>query len=225
MKGKFGISGVGGIGFPVGDFSDKEKGRAQTRYGLGGSLEYFITDNLSLGANFRYQRFEMYVKDLEEDFIKFVHDSIPEADTSEVDIDAHKSLIHLGISGKYHFFVGSNISPYIKLGAGWGKLKGFSDQPGYVCYPTYTLSIKSQVDASYDGDFYLDMGGGILYLFSDRLGVSGELLFTHLATDENSGTVTTKTQADGDFQEKEGKKTLDYNCSYINLFLSLNFFF
>ena len=92
MKGKFALSGTFGPGFPLGDFSDKEQGRAQTGYGLGGNLEYFVTDNISLGANFRYNRFGMYVKDLEEDFIKFVHDSIPEADTSGIDIDSDNKV-------------------------------------------------------------------------------------------------------------------------------------
>ncbi len=209
----------------MGDFADKIKGRAQTDVGMGGNLEYFITDNLSLGTNFRYQRFGMYVKDLEEDFIRFVHDSIPEADTSGIDIHSDKSIIQLGIFGKYHFFVGDGFSPYVKMGVGWGKLKGTADMPGYVVYHGYTTTIDRTADASYDGDFYLDVGGGILYLLSDRMGISGELLFTHLATDANSGTVTTKTQADGDYQEEEEKKKLDYSSSYVNLFVSLSFFF
>ncbi len=225
MKGKFALSGTGGLGFPVGDLADKEKGRAQTGYGMGGNLEHFVTDNLSLGVSFRYQKFGMYVRDLEEEFVKWVHESDPEADTSGVDIDAHKSIIQLGFFYKYHLFTWGNLSPYVKLGAGWGGLKGFSDQPGYVRYPTHTVRIKSKVDASYDGDFYVDAGGGALYLMSDRLGISGEILFTSLATDENSGTVITKTQVDGDYQKQEERKFLDYNCSYITVFLSLSFFF
>ncbi len=225
MKGKFALSGTSGLGFPLGDFSDKEKGRAQTGYGLGGNLEYFVTDNISLGANFRYQGFGMYVKDLEDDFIIFVHDSIPEADTSGIDIHSDKNIIHLGIFGKYHFFMGNNFSPFIKMGAGWGKLKGTADMPGHVVYPGYTMTINRTADASYDGDIYLDVGGGLLYRFSDKLGISGELLFTHLTTDGNSGKVTTKTQADGDYQEEEERKILDYSSSYINLFLNLTLFF
>jgi len=167
----------------------------------------------------------MYVKDLEEDFIRFVHESMPEADTSGIDIDGHKSIIHLGIFGKYHFFVGGDFSPYIRMGAGWGKLKGSADQPGYVVYPTYIDSIKNTIDASYDGDFYIDFGGGLLHMISDRLGISGEVLFTHLATEGTRGTVKTKTQIDGYYQEEEEKKTLDYNSSCVSLFVSLSFFF
>lgn len=225
MKGKFAFSGVGGFGFPVNDFAGKTKGRAQTGYGLGGNLEYFITGNLSLGANFRYQRFGMYARDLEEDFIKFVHDSIPEADTSGIDIDGHKSVIHLGIFGKYHFFLGTDFSPYVKIGAGWAKLEGLADMPGYVVYPDYTITISRTADASYDGDFYIDVGGGVLHMISERVGISGEILFTHFATEGTQGTVRTETQVDGEFQEEEESKTLDYNSSYINLFLSLSFFF
>ena len=225
MKGKFALSGTSGLGLPLGDFSDKLKGRAQTGYGWGGNLEYFITDNISLGANFRYHKFGMYVRDLEEDFIKFVHDSIPEADTSGIDINSDRSVMHLGVFGKYHFFTGKSFSPFIKMGLGWGKLKGSADMPGYVVYPGYTMTIDRIVDASYDADFYFDAGGGVVYLFSERVGISGELLFTHLATYQNSGRVTTKTQANGDFQEEEEEIILDYNSSYIDLFLSLTFFF
>jgi len=225
MKGKFAISGTGGFGFPVGDFSDKEKGRAQTGYSLGANLEHFIIENLSAGVSFRYQKFGMYVKDLENDFIKSVHDSDAEAETSGIDIDSHKSIVHLGIFGKYHFLTWRNVSPYAKLGAGWGKLEGFADMPGYVVYPEYTITIDRTADASYDGDFYIDVGGGIFYLFSEKLGISGELLFTHLALDGNSGTVMTKSQADGYFEEYEEEKELDYNSSYINLFVSLTYFF
>jgi len=225
MKGRFALTGTGGFGFPVGDFADKQKGRAQTEYGWGGNLEYFVTDYLSVGANFRYQRFGMYVKDMEQDFIEFVHQSIPEADTSGIEIDSRKSIIHLGVFGKYHFLVGGNILPYVKLGAGWGKLKGSADLPGYVVYPEYTINIDRTTDASYDADFYMDLGGGILYLLSDRLGISGELFFTHLATDANSGKVVTKTVANGDYEETEEEKTLDYSSSYVNLFLNVTFFF
>jgi opacity protein-like surface antigen len=225
LKGKFALSGTGGVGFPLGDFSDKEKGRAQTGYGLGGNLEYFIIDILSLGINLRYQRFGMYVKDLEKDFIEFVHDSIPQADTSGIDIDSHKSIIHLGIFGKYHFFISSNLSPYIKIGAGWGKLKGFADQPGYIVYPESTYTIESTADASYDGDLYIDVGGGVLYLFSDKVSICGEILFTHLSTDGTWGTVKTKMQVDGEHQAGEEKKSLDYNSSYLNLFVTLSYFF
>jgi opacity protein-like surface antigen len=225
MKGRFALAGTGGFGFPVGDFADKQKGRAQTEYGWGGNLEYFLTDNLSVGTNFRYQRFGMYVSDLEEDFIRFVHQSIPEADTSGIDIDGHKSIIHLGVFGKYHFFVGGNFLPYIRIGAGWGKLKGSADQPGYVVYPTYIDSIKNKIDASYDGDFYMDLGGGVIHMISDRLGISGEVLFTNLATEGTRGRVKTRTQIDGHYQEEEEKKTLDYNSSYVSLFVSLSFFF
>ncbi len=225
MKGKFALSGTGGLGFPVGDLADKEKGRAQTGYGMGGSLEYFITDNLSLGANLRYQRFGMYADDLEKDFIQYVHDSIPEADTSGIVVDGYRSTVHLGICGKYYFFVGTGLLPYIKLGAGWGKLKGFADMPGYVVYPAFRVSIQRTADASYQGEFYLDVGGGVLYLVSDRVGVSGELLFTHLSTDGTEQKVRTETKADGDYQVEQEKKRLDYNSSYINLFLTLTFFF
>ena len=225
MKGKFALSGTSGLGFPLGDFSDKLKGRAQTGYGWGGNLEYFVTDNISLGANFRYHNFGMYVKDLEEDFIKYVYENIPDADTSGIDIDSYRSVIHLGIFGKYHFFTFKSFSPFIKMGLGWGKLKGSADMPGYVVYPDSTDVISRIVDASYDGDFYLDVGGGVVYLFSERVGISGELLFTHLATHNNSGKVTTKTQLNDNYQEIEEEKILDYNCSYIDLFLNLTFFF
>jgi len=225
LKWRFGISGTSGIGFPVGDFSDKQKGRAQTGYGLGGNLEYFITENLSLGANLRYQRFGMYVKDLEQDFIEFVHDSIPRADTSGIDIDSHKSIIHLGVFGKYHFFVGTNFSPFVKFGAGWGKLTGWADMPGYIVYPESLIAIDRTSEASYQGEFYMDVGAGVLYLISDRMGISGELLFTHLATDGTQQRVKTKTQVDGQYQKEEEKKSIDYNSSYINFLVTLTYFF
>jgi opacity protein-like surface antigen len=54
LKGKFALSGQGGLVIPIFEFNDQRKFDAQLGYGFGGAGEYFVLNNISLGATFRY---------------------------------------------------------------------------------------------------------------------------------------------------------------------------
>ncbi|MCJ7507203.1 MAG: porin family protein [candidate division Zixibacteria bacterium] len=98
LAGKFGLTGKGGIGIPIGDFADS--GKAEMGFGFGASGEYFLTDQIGLGAYFDYNSFG--VKDVD---------------------GASYKLINFGAFGKYIIPTNSNISPYLKVAAGLYQTK------------------------------------------------------------------------------------------------------
>jgi len=102
MKGRFGLSGEGGLVMPMGDFADENKFNADMGFGFGGSGEYFATNNLAIGGTFRY--------------------TINGVDT-DGDVDADYKISNYGAFVKYLFPVDSNVMPYIRLDMGFYKPK------------------------------------------------------------------------------------------------------
>jgi opacity protein-like surface antigen len=100
LKGKFGLTGQGGLAIPFGDFSDKDKLAAKTGFGFGGAAEYFVNNNIAIGGTFRYD----------------MHD-IQDAE------DASWKITNFGAFFKYIFPTGSKIMPYVRLDAGFFKPK------------------------------------------------------------------------------------------------------
>ena len=100
LKGKFGLSGQGGVVVPMGDFADEDKFDADMGFGFGGSAEYFATNNLAFGGTFRYT-------------INGVGGVG----------DADYKISNYGAFIKYLFPTESNIMPYIRLDLGLYKPK------------------------------------------------------------------------------------------------------
>jgi opacity protein-like surface antigen len=102
LKGKFGLSGEGGVVVPMGDFADENKFNAKMGFGFGGSAEYFVTNSLAMGGTFRY--------------------SINGVD-ADGDVDADYKISNYGAFAKYIFPMDSKIMPYIRVDVGLYKPK------------------------------------------------------------------------------------------------------
>ena len=120
LKGKIALSGTGGLGLPLGDFADEDKGAAKSGFGLGGNFEYFLTDNVSIGGNFTYRKHDVKTEGLGEG-LKEIEQSYPGAMVA-VDIDGDHKITSFGVFGKYLFTASPQVSPYLKFGLGMGKL-------------------------------------------------------------------------------------------------------
>lgn len=218
MKGKFAISGNGGLSLPMADFADEEKGGAETGAGFGASVEYFISDNVSIGGNFTHRNFGLKTHDAEREFKEEILMSLPGADAG-LDLDGDYKIPSFGVFGKYSFSTGSQISPFLKLGVGLGTFKGSIDMDGYVAYAGERLNITGSQDVS-ESKTYLDLGAGFLYMVSDNVAFTGEALFTHLLTDGAEG----DTEITMNGYHLEGEAEVDFNSDYITLFATLTFF-
>lgn len=201
LKGKFAISGNGGLAIPLGDFADKEKGAAKTGFDFYGTFEYFPTDNVSVGGFFAYYAFGMDTDNMEAAFEYLLE--VP------VDIDVTQKATGFGAFAKYLFPAGEKISPYVKFGVGMGK-------------PTFSGEIKiaglgADIDGDYDSKFSLFGGGGILYKVSPNVGLNFEALFIHLASDGAKGEVTILDQTESD--------EIDFNMQGLTISAGLFFFF
>ena len=101
-KNKVAISGVGGLAIPVGDFAsiDPGKGNAKTGYSLGGSVEYFVKEKISLGLNFMYNTFD------------------------DKDLNSIKNkLVNYGLVGRYILNSDPELQLYLRFGLGLAKFK------------------------------------------------------------------------------------------------------
>lgn len=101
-KSKIAISGIGGLAIPVGDFAsiDPSKGNAKTGYSIGGSVEYFVKEKLSLGLNFMYNTFDD--KDLKS---------------------TKNKLVNYGLVGRYILNSDPELPLYLRFGLGLAKFK------------------------------------------------------------------------------------------------------
>jgi opacity protein-like surface antigen len=195
LKGKIAVSGNGGMGFPVGDFADDKKGAAKSGLAFGGSLEYFITDNISIGGNFTYRKYNADMYDVGEEFAAALEaefqEHFPGVRVSASASGDHK-ITTFGGFGKYLVTASPQISPYLKFGLGKGVLNTSLNVSSSVSYAGHTINFTDSIDAECDNRTYLDMGGGVLYQFSQFIALTGEVLYTHLMTEEAEGDVKEK---------------------------------
>lgn len=97
-KGMIGLTGKGGVGIPTGTLDDATK----VGWRAGGGVEYFITNNIAIGAN------GFYAQNKADDTLIVA----PVTDIKE-------QLIEYGVFGKYAFKIqDSRLAPYVKLGVG-----------------------------------------------------------------------------------------------------------
>lgn len=101
-KNKIAISGIGGLAIPMGDFAsiNPGKGNAKTGYSIGGSVEYFVKEKLSLGLNFMYNTFDD--KDLK---------------------NTKNKLVNYGLVGRYILNSDPELPLYLRFGLGLAKFK------------------------------------------------------------------------------------------------------
>jgi opacity protein-like surface antigen len=223
LKGKIALSGNGGLGLPLGDFADEDKGAAKSGFGLGGNFEYFLTDNVSIGGNFTYRKHDVKTEGLGEG-LKEIEQSYPGAMVA-VDIDGDHKITSFGAFGKYLFTASPQVSPYLKFGLGMGKLKSVLDLSGSVFYEGEAIAWDASTDIDVDFRAYVDMGGGILYQLSESIALTGEVLYTHLMTDGANGEMDMEITVSGmgqHIEEKEkGKGEYGVDTDYISAFVGL----
>ncbi|MDH4222188.1 MAG: porin family protein [candidate division Zixibacteria bacterium] len=107
LKGKFALSGAGGLAMPMGDFNDFYK----MGFGGGVEAEYFVLSQLSAGGNFTYNMFS-----LDDEF----------AEDSD---DEKYKIMTFGAFGKYIFITEGKFLPYGKFGFNFNTPK-FADETG-----------------------------------------------------------------------------------------------
>jgi opacity protein-like surface antigen len=255
LKGKFAINSQGGFGFPMGDFADKgsfstsfsdsmmgssmkEKGSAKSGFGFGFNLEYFVTDNVAIGGNFTYQKFGMETGHMEREFISEDEELFMNGKTN---FDGEHKITCFGVYGKYLFSASPRVSPYLRFGLGMGKMTSKLDLSGSYEYDYYNehyeYSFNGTGERESDTKLYFELGGGILFHLSEKVGITGELLYTHLATDGSDGDIDVSLKGKIAY-EYEGvpytetftyyrkwKDDFDFNADWIKVYVGLSFFF
>jgi opacity protein-like surface antigen len=175
LKGKFAVSGNGALVIPVGDLADKEKGAVESGFGLYGTAEYFITDNIGLGGFFAY-----YSLGIDNEAQIKIFESQYQLPVEKLDLT--QKGINFGVHGRYLFDVHEKAAPYVKAGAGFTKPKVSGD--------IGIGGLDSEIEGDYDTKFLFFGGGGLLYRVSPNVGVNLEALFMHGFTDGAEGDLT-----------------------------------
>jgi opacity protein-like surface antigen len=175
LKGKFALNGLGSLVIPVGDLADKEKGALKSGFGGHLTAEYYMTDNIGLGAFFSY-----YSLGVDNEAQIKLFESQWQTPIDEVDL-TQKGL-NFGAFGKYLFDVHEKAAPYVKAGAGMVKPKVSGD--------IRMFDMDFKIDGDYDTKFMIFGGGGILYQLSPNVGLNLEALFMQGFTDGAKGDLT-----------------------------------
>ncbi len=152
MKGQFTISGMGGVEVPTADLSDKAKGDQGAGWGAGGSVDYFFTDQIALGADFMY--FATKSKDPFEDPVTL----LPE--------DLKAKTMEYGVHAKWFMPTGGGkLMPWLGVGIGAANRKleigSTSDNDTKLAvYPGVgvNFAITSMVDLGVNGMYHFTSG-------------------------------------------------------------------
>jgi hypothetical protein len=210
-QGRLTVSADAGLGIPVAAFADDDKGAATTEFGFSGSMEYWVTDNLSFGGMFLYNKFGM-----EEDILEPLYE---EAFGVPVEIwDVTRKVRIFGGFGKYTFPGGDKVAPYAKLGAGVAKMKF----EGLIRAPY--IELDDDTHGEYDSRLTLLGAVGVSYRLSQRITFNAEALVIHIATDGAEGSISIPTSR-ADFLPEAGDHELSYNTQVTRLSLGLSYMF
>jgi opacity protein-like surface antigen len=239
LKGKIALTGNGGLCLPMGDFgaegdfTDKERGSAESGFGFGGSFEVFVTDNVSIGANFTYQELGMKTDNFEEQFealFEPAYPYFPGLTLTAESADGEHKITSFGVFGKYLVIASPQVSPYLKFGFGAGKLKPSNDISGSVIYQDTLYSFDASVYRDLGFRPYVDIGGGILYQLTENIALTAEGLYSHFMTSGTDGDVFMElTLSRGGLSDTEKVKfkeeKLDYNADCFSASVGLTFLF
>ena len=142
LKGKFALTGQGGMTIPFGDFADENKLAAKIGFGFGGAGEYFVTNNISVGGTFRYT----------------MHD-IEDAE------DVSWKITNFGAFFKYTFPTESKIHPYVRLDAGFYKPKVSASAGGLEASLSFSnkLGIGGGGGVMFEASDNVLLGGEVLF--------------------------------------------------------------
>lgn len=151
LAGKFGFTGKGVLGRPFDDFADNGKLGGDIGYGFGVTGEYFISNQIAVGAHFDYSDFGFNWP-----FYRILIDQ-PGWESPSL------KMANFGVFAKYIIPTVSNIAPYLKLNLGLYKHKIQNNSEGY----------------SYDMKFGFGVGGGVMLKASETFIITGEAIFNN----------------------------------------------
>jgi opacity protein-like surface antigen len=244
MKGKIGLSGRGGISFPIGDFAEegsfattisdslfeigmRERGSANMGWGFGFAVEYFVTDNIAVGGYFDYQGFGMDLDAMKEEFESTIPDTL--ADLA-VGVEGDHRIRSIGVFGKYVFEASPKLSPFLKLGLGMGRLSSTGEVSLGIASGSEELRVILDAERESGMQFCFDMGGGLMYQLSGSVWITGEFLYRHLGTKGSEGDVDLIATAElGDLREQlfheQWDDEFDFNADRLDIYLGISYFF
>ena len=156
LKGRFALSGQGGVSIPVGDFADEKRFDAEIGSGVGGAAEYFVSNSFAFGGTVRYTVNDRYKKVIY---------------APDLTAGQKYKMINFGAFVKYVFPTQSNLMPYVRLDLGFYK-HSFCDDYGEV-----------ETSVSFPAKFGFGGGGGLMYRANDHVSVSTGLLFHNAFTE------------------------------------------
>ncbi|KPL03365.1 MAG: hypothetical protein AMJ73_07385 [candidate division Zixibacteria bacterium SM1_73] len=234
LKGKIALSGNGGLGLPMGDFAekgdlmDKERGSAESGFGFGGTFEVFVTDNISIGANFTHRKLDMKTENFKEQFEALFEKGAPVLTLTAESMDGEHKITSFGVFGKYLVTTSPQVSPYLKLGLGMGKFKPLNDISGSGTFEDEVFDFDASVYRDMGMRPYVDIGGGILYQFSEHVALTAEGLYTYFMTSGTEGDVFLKMNVSQRGVAETGKiklreEELKYNADCVTVFAGLTF--
>jgi opacity protein-like surface antigen len=205
----------------------REKGSADTGYGFGFAVEYFVTKNIAIGGFFDYEKFGMNLDPMEDEFL----DNIPaELAGVTAEFDGDHAVKTFGVFGKYVFDASPALAPYVKLGLGLGKLSSngnmvieFEDDP-------YTIKMEIDAERESGMQFCFDAGGGIMYQLSKSVWITGEFLYRHLGVKGSDGDVDAIATVDagtinGQLFHEEWDDEFDFNADRLDVYIGISYFF
>lgn len=193
VAGKIALTPQVGLVVPTGDFSSTDEnedsegltaGLATVGFALGGSADYFFTDNFAAGASFIYDRFGL-------DTDEFVEED------ETVDVSGNWTITRFGGHVKYLLMPDSPTSAVARAGVFFGKPKAtISGSEG---------GITVEMDIDVDMALGLELGVGVTHTFSENMAFFGEVGFAHLMTDGKNvelpaGTITLNTDSEINLQ-------------------------
>ena len=155
MKGKFTIQGFGGLLVPSGDLSNKDKGDQGLGWDAGGAVDYFVTDQIAIGADIGYGATKN-------------KDNIPDSTGANSGAELKAKTLMFGAHAKWFLPTGGGkIMPWLGAGAGMYNRKLELTESGA------SLEFKDNKVGGWGGV-------GVDYMMSDMvcLGVNGAYHFS-----------------------------------------------
>ena len=244
LKGKLAIGGRGGLCLPIGAFADKgsfstsfsdsmfgpdmkEVGNAKPGFGIGVNVEYYVTDYIGIGGYLDYQMIGMDVDKMKKTWDDSVQKYLPPGYSLSTELEGNHRITRFGLFGKLLKPVTPAISPYLRFGVGMARLKSKVDMSATLSSGTSssgTLAVNGNRESGMK--FCFDVGGGVLFVLSKNVGITAELLYTHLAIKKSDGAVNMTLMADGRaIRRNTVKDEFDFNADRIDMYLGITVMF
>ena len=183
LVGKFGFSGRGLLGIPMGNFADDNKVGADMGYGFGATGEFFLTDQIALGGYFDYSSYGLgsfggidYSLKL-TNFGVFIKHIFPTSSNKSLYLKANAGLYKPKVSAKFGSLSGSE-SFEMKFGFGFGggimfEVSEFVLVGGEAMFHS---AIVKDAEATFEGETekfgydleYIEINFGITFLIGGR---------------------------------------------------------